>query len=128
MHLNIVFCLLIWRFFFIKQIHSIMLRGSRGWSNGDFTNRQTLSFLTIFLGVTPTYRSETQQTKGSTHKPIHFFFNMYSEILLLQQLKIKTSYLSKTLFAKFELFFSSVFLHPMYFWLETTFGTVQKWS
>ena len=32
---------------------------------------------------------------------------MYSEILLLRPPKIKTSYLLKTLFAKFKLFFSS---------------------
>ena len=51
----------------------------------------------------------------------------YSEIPLLRPPNIKTSYLLKTLFAKFKLFFP-LFLHTVYLWLETTFGTDQKWS
>ena len=51
----------------------------------------------------------------------------YSEIPLLRPPKISTFYLLKTLFWKFKLFFS-LFLHQVYIWLETTFGTVQKWS
>ena len=51
----------------------------------------------------------------------------YSEILLLRPPKIKTFYPLKTVFAKFKLSFLH-FLHPVYLWLETTFGTVQKWS
>ena len=51
----------------------------------------------------------------------------YSEIPLLRPPKIKTFCQLKTLFAKFKLYFSS-FLHPVYLSLETTFGTVQKWS
>ena len=38
-----------------------------------------------------------------------------------------TFYLLKILFTKFKIFFLN-FLHPLYIWLETTFGTVQKWS
>ena len=51
----------------------------------------------------------------------------YSEILLLRPPKMKTSYLLKTSVAKFKLFFLH-FLLQVYLWLETTFGTVQKWS
>ena len=53
---------------------------------------------------------------------------IYSEIPLLRPPKIKTYFLLITLFAQFKLFFFLHFLHPVYLWLETTFGTVQKWS
>ena len=54
----------------------------------------------------------------------------YSEIPLLKQPKMSTSDLLKPLFAKFKLFFFFFiyFLHFVNLWLETTFGTVQKWS
>ena len=61
------------------------------------------------------------------HFPVNGIFQGYSEIPLLRPPKIKTSYLLKTLFAKFKQLFSA-FLHPVYLWLEITFGTVQKWS
>ena len=64
---------------------------------------------------------------------------MYSEIPLLGPPKIKTSYLLKTLFAKFKLLFSSfstpsVPLIRDHLWdcpkvvLKTTFGQPQRWS
>ena len=64
---------------------------------------------------------------------------MYSEIPLLRPPKIKTSYLLKTLFAKFKLFFSSfskssVPLIRDNLWdcpkvvLKITFGQSQRWS
>ena len=63
----------------------------------------------------------------------------YSEIPLLRPPKIKTSYLLKTLFAKFRLFFSwfstpSVSLIRDHLWdrpkvvLKTVFGWSQRWS
>ena len=66
----------------------------------------------------------TQTDKDEGHA---FFFFIYSEIPLLRPPKIKTFYPLKTLFANFKLFFLH-FLHPVYFWLETTFETVKKWS
>ena len=56
-----------------------------------------------------------------------FLEYIYIGIPLLRPPKIKTFDLLKILFAKFKLFFSS-FSTPVYLWLETTFGTVQKWS
>ena len=53
-----------------------------------------------------------------------YLWRSCSKIPLLRPPKIKTFYLLTTLFWKFQLFFSS-FSTP---WLETTFGTVQKWS
>ena len=51
-------------------------------------------------------------------------FGIYSEIPLLRRSKIKTSYLLKTLFPKFKLFFSSFSTpSPVYLWLETTFDS-----
>ena len=52
----------------------------------------------------------------------------YSEIPLLRPPKIKAFYLLKTLSAKLKLFFASFSTLSVYLWLETTFGTVQKWS
>ena len=52
---------------------------------------------------------------------------MYSEIQLLRPPKIKTSYLLKPYLQSLSYPFHH-FLHPMNLWLETTFGTVQKWS
>ena len=65
--------------------------------------------------------------------------NNYSEIPLLRPPKIKTSYLLKTLFAKFKLFFSafstpSAYLISDHFWdcpkvvFKTTFEQSQRWS
>ena len=61
-------------------------------------------------------------------RTITFRVFKYSEIPLLRPPKIKTFYPLKALFAKFKLFFFPHFLHPVSLWLETTFGTVQKWS
>ena len=63
----------------------------------------------------------------------------YIEIPLLRPPKIKTSYLLKTLFAKFKLFFSSfstpsIPLFRDHLWdcpkviFKTTFGQSQRWS
>ena len=63
----------------------------------------------------------------------------YSEIPLLRPPKIGTSYLLKTLFAKFKLFFSSFSTHSVllirdHLWdcpkvvFKTTFGQSQRWS
>ena len=65
--------------------------------------------------------------------------DIYSEIPLLRPPKIKTSSLSKTLFAKFRLFFPSfstprVHLLRDHLWdcpkvvFKTTFGQSQRWS
>ena len=51
----------------------------------------------------------------------------YSEILQFKPPKIQTFYLLKTLFWKLSYSFPH-FLHPVYSWFETIFGTVQKWS
>ena len=51
----------------------------------------------------------------------------YSEIPLLRPPQIKTFYLLKPYFEIISYSFLH-FLHPVYLWLETTFGTVQKWS
>ena len=51
----------------------------------------------------------------------------YSAIPLLRPPKIKTSCPLKNLICKVCYSFLH-FLHPMYLWLDTTFGTVQKWS
>ena len=63
----------------------------------------------------------------------------YSKIPLLRPPKIKTSYLLKTLFAKFKLLFSSFSSHSVplirdHPWgcpkvvFKTTFGQSQRWS
>ena len=51
----------------------------------------------------------------------------YSEIPLLRPPKIKTFYPFKPFLQSIRCSFLH-FLHPMSLWLETTFGTVQKWS
>ena len=65
------------------------------------------------------------------HRHVGFILTLmtfkYSEIPLLRSPKIKTSYLFKTLLQSLSYSFLH-FLHPVYLWLETTFGTVQKWS
>ena len=75
----------------------------------------------------------TLKTQNDTRKFGHFIYlqGIYSEIPLLRPPKINTFYPLKTLFAKLRWFFSSSFLpflHLVYLWLKTTFGTVQKWS
>ena len=52
---------------------------------------------------------------------------MYSEIPLFRPPKIKTFYLLKSYFESLSYSFLH-FLPQVYIWLETTFGTVQKWS
>ena len=76
------------------------------------------------------YKMLTAQTQTVT---------IYSEIPLLRPPKIETSYLLKTLFAKFKLFFSlfstpGVPLIRDHLWdcpkvvFKTTFGQSQRWS
>ena len=65
------------------------------------------------------------KNKNPRFKLCFIYDYIYSEIPLLRPPKIKTSYLLKTLFAKFKLFFIH-FLHPVYLWLVTTFGTGPK--
>ena len=70
---------------------------------------------------------------------IFLIIRIYIEIPLLRPPKIKTSYLLKTLFAKFKLFFSSfstpsVHLIRDHLWdcpkvvFKTTFGQSKRWS
>ena len=70
-----------------------------------------------------------------TSTTIILLWSKYSEILLLRPSKIKTSYPSQTLFAKFKLFFSSfstpsVHLIRDHLWdcPKITFGQSQRWS
>ena len=51
----------------------------------------------------------------------------YREIPLIRSPEIKQSYLLKLSLLSLSYSFL-YFLHPVYLWLKTTFGTVQKWS
>ena len=56
------------------------------------------------------------------------FLLWYSEITLLRPPKIKTSCLLYKPYLQILIYFFLHFPHSVYLWLETTFGTVQKWS
>ena len=119
-------------FYLLRICERLEMLQSFFFSNGSLCHQSTTFELDIMCLL-------ERLVLGLSIKTGRKHFIRYSEIPLLRPPKIKTSYLLKTVFAKFKLFFPSFSTHSVHLirdhlWdcpkvvFKTTFGRSQRWS